>query len=118
VVNEREEDVMATGGAVPGDPSEDDPGAAVREALAAVQEARKSGDYQRVRSADARLKQLLLTTVAPGINVDMPTVAAAVRLFGEPDDNGTTRLEVRDQAMTRRRWFEVDVNGEVTWDDR
>jgi hypothetical protein len=27
----------------------------------------------------------------------------------------TTRLEVRHQVMTRRRWFEVNANGEAKW---
>ena len=49
---------------------------------------------------------------------DKETVTAAVRLLRAADDSGTTRLEVRDQAMTRRRWFEVQSNGEAKWGDR
>jgi hypothetical protein len=92
-----------------------DEGAELRDALKALQDARRSGDAHR---AETVLERALLTTSAAAIGTDMETVAAAVRLLRAADDNGTTRLEVRDQAMTRRRWFEVNANGEATWGDR
>jgi hypothetical protein len=77
----------------------------------ANQKPRKEGDAYRAQSA-------LLTTSAAAIDTDKETVAAAVRLLRAADDNGTTRLEVRDQGMTHRRWFEVNANGEAKWGDR
>jgi len=92
-----------------------DEGAELRAALEALQEARKGGEAHRAETA---LESALLRTSAAGIDMDKEVVAVAVRLLRAPDDNGTTRLEVRDQAMTRRRWFEVNANGEATWGDR
>jgi hypothetical protein len=94
---------------------EADEGVALRDALKAFQDAHKAGDAHR---AEAALERALLTTSAAGIEADEETVAAAVRLLKVADDNGATRLEVRDQAMTHRRWFEVNANGEVKWGDR
>lgn len=94
-------------------PAED--GAELRDALKALQDARKVGDAQRAQTA---LERALLRASAAAIGTDNVTVAAAVRLLRPPDDNGTTRLEVRDQAMTKRRWFEVNANGDATWGDR
>jgi hypothetical protein len=92
-----------------------DEGAALRDALEAMQGARRAGgDHRR----EAALERALLTTSAAGIDMDNETVAAAVSLLREADDNGTIRLEVRDQAMTRRRWLEVNANREVKWGDR
>jgi hypothetical protein len=90
-------------------------GATLRDAVEALREARGAGDAHR---AQVGLERGLLTTSAAGIDEDKATVAAAVRLLQTADDNGTTRLEVRDQAMTRRRWFEVNQSGETTWGDR
>ena len=92
-----------------------DDGAELRGALKALQDARKAGDAHRAETA---LERALLTTSAAGIDMNTDSVAAAVRLLRSADDNGTTRLEVRDQAMTRRRWFEVNANGEAKWGDR
>jgi K+-transporting ATPase c subunit len=92
-----------------------DESAGLRDALKAMQDARKAGDAHRAETA---LERALLTTSAAGIDMNTDSVAAAVRLLRAADDNGTTRLEVRDQAMTRRRWFEVTANGEARWDDR
>jgi hypothetical protein len=92
-----------------------DEGAELRDALKALQDARKLNNPQRAETA---LEKALLSTSADAINTDKVTVAAAVRLLRTADDNGTTRLEVRDQAMTRRRWFEVTASGETTWSDR
>ncbi len=92
-----------------------DEGAELREALKALQDARKAGDAHRAETA---LERALLTMSADGIDTDEQTVAAAVRLLRVADDNGTTRLEVRDQGMTHRRWFEVNANGEAKWGDR
>jgi hypothetical protein len=92
-----------------------DESADLRAALTALQAAREAGDAHRAETA---LERALLTTSATGIDSDWETVAAAVRLLQPPDDNGTTRLEVRDQAMTRRRWFEINANGDAKWDDR
>ena len=89
--------------------------AELRGALKALQDARKQGDAHR---AEAPLERALLTTSAAGIDTDKETVVAAVRLLRAADDNGTTRLEVRDQGMTHRRWFEVNANGEAKWGDR
>jgi hypothetical protein len=94
-------------------PAED--GAELRDALKALQDARKVGDAQRAETA---LERALLTVSAVAIDTDNATVAAAVRLLRAADDNGTTRLEVRDQAMTKRRWFEVNANGDAKWGDR
>jgi hypothetical protein len=94
-------------------PAED--GAELRDALKALQDARKVGDAQRAQTA---LERALLTASAGAIGTDSVTVAAAVRLLRPPDDSGTTRLEVRDQAMTKRRWFEVNANGDAKWGDR
>jgi K+-transporting ATPase c subunit len=87
----------------------------LRDALIAFQDACKAGDTHRAESA---LEAALLTTSAAGIDAGDETVAAAVRLLRAADDNGTTRLEVRDQGMTHRRWFEVSTNGDTTWGDR
>jgi hypothetical protein len=92
-----------------------DEGAELRDALKALQDARKLNNAQRAETA---LEKALLSTSADAINADTATVATAVRLLCTADDNGTTRLEVRDQAMTRRRWFEVTASGETTWSDR
>ena len=92
-----------------------DEGAELRDALKALQDARSAGDSHR---AEIALERALLTTSAADIDMDKETVAAAVRLLRAADDSGTTRLEVRDQAMTRRRWFEVSANGEANWGDR
>ena len=92
-----------------------DEGAELRDTLKTVQEAPKAGDVHRAETA---LERALLTTSPAGIDANKEIVAAAVRLLRVADDNGTTRLEVRDQAMTRRRWFEVNANGQVTWGDR
>ena len=89
--------------------------AELRGALKALQDARKEGDAHR---AEVALERALLTTSAAAIETDKETVAAAVRLLRAADDNGTTRLEVRDQGMTHRRWFEVNANGEAKWGDR
>jgi hypothetical protein len=91
-----------------------DEGAELRDALKTLQDARKAGDAHR---ADTALERALLTTSAVEIDTDKDAVAAAVRLLRAADDNGTTRLEVRDQAMTHRRWFEVNANGETKRDD-
>ena len=92
-----------------------DEGGELRRALKALQDARKVGDAHRAETA---LERALLTTPAAELGADTESVAAAVRLLRVADDNGTTRLEVRDQAMTRRRWFEVSANGETKWADR
>jgi K+-transporting ATPase c subunit len=94
-------------------PADED--ADLRDALKALQEARIAGDAHRAETA---LERALLTTSAAGIDTNKEIVAAAIRLLRAADDNGTTRLEVRDQAMTRRRWFEVNANGEAEWGDR
>ena len=92
-----------------------DEGGELRAALKALQDARQAGDAHRAETA---LERALLTTPAAGIDTDEKTVAAAVRLLRAADDSGTTRLEVRDQGMTRRRWFEVNANGEAKWGER
>ena len=92
-----------------------DEGAELRDALKGLRDARRTGDAHRAETA---LERALLRTSAADIDMDKATVAAAVRLLRPADDNGTTRLEVRDQAMTRRRWFEVSANGETSWGDR
>ena len=87
----------------------------LREAVEALQDARREGDAHPAQTA---LERALLSVSGAGIEADKEAVAAAVRLLRAADDNGTTRLEVRDQAMTRRRWFEVDANGNAKWGDR
>jgi hypothetical protein len=92
-----------------------DEGAELRDAVKAVQDRRSAGD---AHGAESALERALLRTSAASIEADKEAVVAAIRLLRPADDNGTTRLEVRDQAMTRRRWFEVNSNGDVKWDDR
>jgi hypothetical protein len=92
-----------------------DEAAELRNALKALEAARKAGDAHRAETA---LERALLTTSAAGIDTDEETVAASVRLLQAADDTGTTRLEVRDQGMTHRRWFAVNANGEAKWGDR
>ena len=92
-----------------------DEGAELRDALKALQDARGAGDAHGGESA---LERALLRTSPSGIDGDREIVVAAVRLLRVADDNGTTRLEVRDQNMTHRRWFEVSLNGEASWGDR
>jgi hypothetical protein len=92
-----------------------DEGTELHRALEALHDARQRSDAHRAETA---LERALLVTPADGIDSDTETVVAAVRLLRAPDDNGTTRLEVRDQAMTRRRWFEVNANGDAKWGDR
>jgi hypothetical protein len=92
-----------------------DEGTKLRDAVNALQDAREGGEAHRAETA---LERALLATSAAGIEMDKETVAAAVRLLRPADDNGTTRLEVRDQAMTRRRWFEVSANGDASWGER
>jgi hypothetical protein len=89
--------------------------AELRGALKTLQDARKAGGAHR---AECALERALLTTSAAGIDADRETVAGAVRVLRAADDHGTTRLEVRDQGMTHRRWFEVNANGEAKWGDR
>ena len=92
-----------------------DEGAELRDALKALQDERRDGE---AHGGEAALERALLMTAAGGIDSDRRTVATAVRLLRTADDSGTTRLEVRDQAMTHRRWFEVSLNGDATWGDR
>ena len=92
-----------------------DDGAELRDALKDFQDEREGFDGHRSETA---LERALLTISAAAINTDEETVAAAVRLLRVADDSGTTRLEVRDQAMTHRRWFEVNANGNATWGGR
>jgi hypothetical protein len=92
-----------------------DESAELRDALSALQNERKAGDAHR---AEFALEHALLTTSAAAIAAGAETVVAAVRLLSAADDSGTTRLEVRDQAMTHRRWFEVSTNGHTKWGDR
>jgi len=92
-----------------------DEGAELRDALKAAQDARGAGGDRR---GEAALERALLTAAASIIDSDTGVVAAAVRLLGAPDDNGATRLEVRDQSMTHRRWFEISDDGDVQWGDR
>jgi hypothetical protein len=89
--------------------------AELRDALKAVNDARGAGGGRRGESA---LERALLTATATVINSDTGVVAAAVRLLGTPDDDGATRLEVRDQSMTHRRWFKISDDGAVQWGDR
>jgi hypothetical protein len=92
-----------------------DEGAELRDALRAAQEARAAGGDRR---GEGTLERALLTATAGDIAADTEVVAAAVRLLSAADDNGATRLEVRDQSMTHRRWFEISDDGEVRWGDR
>lgn len=92
-----------------------DEGTELRDALKSLQDARK---VNNAHGAETALERALLSTSAGAIDMDKETVAAAVRLLRTADDNGTIRLEVRDQAMTRRRWFEVNASGETKWGDR
>jgi hypothetical protein len=92
-----------------------DEGAELRDALKTLQDARRAGD---TRGGEAALERALLTTAATGINSGGEIVVTAVRLLRAADDSGTTRLEVRDQAMTHRRWFEISRNGDAKWGDR
>ncbi len=92
-----------------------DEAADLRGALKALQDARSAGDAHGGENA---LERALLTTSAIGIDTEEEIVAAAVRLLRAADDSGTTRLEVRDQSMTHRRWFEISLNGETSWGDR
>ena len=89
-----------------------DEGAVLRDAL---QEVRSPG---RDRRSELALERALLTASAAAIDSETEVVAAAVRLLGGPDDNGATRLDVRDQNMTHRRWFEISDDGRVQWGDR
>jgi hypothetical protein len=93
----------------------EDDGGELRDALKALQDVRGLTSAHR---AEGALERALLSTSAGAIDTEKATVAAAVRLLRTADDNGTTRVEVRDQAMTRRRWFEVDASGETRWGDR
>jgi hypothetical protein len=90
-------------------------GAELRDALKALQGERIDGE---ARGGAAAMERALLTAAANGIDSDSETVVAAVRLLRPADDSGTTRLEVRNQAMTHRRWFEVSRDGDTTWGDR
>lgn len=92
-----------------------DDGAELRDALSALLEQRSEGE---ARGGEAALERALLLTAASRIDSDSGTVVAAVRLLRPADDSGTTRLEVRNQAMTHRRWFEVSGDGNTTWGDR
>lgn len=92
-----------------------DEGAELREALETAQASRRAGGDRR---GEAALERALLTAAATAIDSDPGVVAAAVRLLRAPDDNGATRLEVRDQSMTHRRWFEISDDGEAQWGDR
>jgi hypothetical protein len=90
-------------------------GAELRDALRTLVSERSAGE---ARGGEAGLERALLTTAANDIDSDSETVVAAVRLLRPADDSGTTRLEVRNQAMTHRRWFEVSRDGDTTWGDR
>jgi hypothetical protein len=90
-------------------------GVELRDAFKSSQDEHATGVVHR---GDAALERALLRASAAGLEEDRETVAGAVRLLQAADDNGTTRLEVRDQAMTHRRWFEVDANGDVKWGER
>ncbi len=92
-----------------------DEGAELRDALKTLQDVRRAGGDRR---GEAALERALLTADASVIDSDPGVVAAAVRLLRAPDDNGTTRLEVRDQSMTHRRWFEISGDGNTQWGDR
>ncbi len=92
-----------------------DEGAELRDALKTLQDAQSAGGDRR---GEAALERALLTAAATTIDSDIGVVAAAVRLLRAPDDNGATRLEVRDQSMSHRRWFEISDDGELQWGDR
>ena len=92
-----------------------DEGAELRDALETAQASRRTGGDRR---DEAALERALLTAAATAIDSDPAVVVAAVRLLRAPDDNGATRLEVRDQSMTHRRWFEISDDGEAQWGDR
>ncbi len=92
-----------------------DEAAELRNALKALQDARQAGD---AHGGTAVLERALLVTPRSAIDDNGELVVAAIRLLRGADDNGTTRLEVRDQGMTHRRWFEVNPHGEVSWGDR
>ena len=91
-----------------------DEGAELRHAFTTFQAGPGAG---HTHSAGA-LERVLLSTSADGVEADRDTIAAAVRLLRPADDNGTARLEVRDQAMTHRRWFEVSADGALSWGER
>ncbi len=92
-----------------------DEGAELRDALKMLQDERTAGGDRR---GEAALERALLTSSASTLDSDLGVVAAAVRLLRAPDDNGATRLEVRDQSMTHRRWFEISDDGTAHWGDR
>ncbi len=92
-----------------------DEGAELRDAYKVFLDGRTAGHGQRSVTG---LERALLSASAAGVEAETETVAAAVRLLQGADDSGTARLEVRDQGMTHRRWFEVDVTGAVTWGER
>jgi hypothetical protein len=92
-----------------------DEGAELRAALKTLQDSRSAGGDRR---GEAALERALLTAAPTAIDSDTGVVVAAVRLLRAPDDNGATRLEVRDQSMTHRRWFEISDQGEAQWGDR
>jgi hypothetical protein len=92
-----------------------DEGADLRDAFRVFRDGREAGHAHHAMTA---LERALLTTSAAGIDAENETVAAAVRLLRAADDSGTARLEVRDQGMTHRRWYEVDVDGAVKWGER
>jgi hypothetical protein len=92
-----------------------DEGAELRDALKTLQDARRAGDDRR---GEAALERALLTAAPSALDSDTGVVVAAVRLLQRPDDNGATRLEVRDQSMTHRRWFEISGDGKAKWGDR
>jgi hypothetical protein len=90
-------------------------GAELRDALKTLQDSQGAGGARR---GEAALERALLTAAPTALDSDTGAVAAAVRLLRAPDDDGTTRLEVRDQSMTHRRWFEISNEGEAQWGDR
>jgi K+-transporting ATPase c subunit len=92
-----------------------DEGAELRHALKVLQDVRAAGG---AHGGEAALERALLTTSSSAIDANVETVVAAVRLLRAADDSGTTRLEVRDQAMTHRRWFEITPSGKASWGDR
>jgi hypothetical protein len=92
-----------------------DEGAELRDALETLQASLRAGSDRR---GEAALERALLTAAAGALDADPGVVSAAVRLLRTPDDNGATRLEVRDQSMTHRRWFEISEQGDVQWGDR
>ena len=88
--------------------------AELRGALKALQDAREEGDADRAESALERAADDVSRRHRHGQG-DRRRCRQAARAA---DDNGTTRLEVRDQGITHRRWFEVTANGEAKWGDR